>query len=553
MIHGTNQRQQFSGLSWSLLLLSFRLIACATVFSFGLGFLHAMYRTRLRSSWLRQFDEFLSTLLQSLPESMYVIIVFVVLVNLLRFGINLPGLFYDGAPRWVDTIAPAIALAIPGALYLSRILTTRLSDEQQAFYVDTARGKGVSEYGVFYRHVLPNILPMAFRQVPVLAGLVISNALFAEYFLGYMGVLFRLTQYVGWNDHSGAFGLTKPTGIPTYQMGAVFVVGLLLVVSWFMFALISTFLTSRFPEDIEPSPSPSTRTIDSRWVIAGAVCIGIVLFCSLFPGLLTTANPNATKLMDKATMTFPPFPPSRSYLLGSDASGHDLLAQTLHGTWNTLGQVLMATAIVVIGSIAVATIALVRRDSIISTFIRRIGRILSALPAMFLVFLAVYNRNLLSHSQTLQFVCWIALFEIGRGSVAYMGAMSEWYAFGFVEGAESIGMGRIRVLARPLRSWFNQFTLEFCFSEFTRILSLMTLLAMLHTYAVDKVVYLNGRPPIPAIRSGTLSWFSILGDAANNVFSILSHPFLIYAPVIALLLTLLGASFIARGLRGTRA
>lgn len=551
-IRGQGLRANFSGLNWTVLYVSFRLIVLATLLSALFGTAHALLSVQMsRRAW-RATNEWISTLFQSLPEAMYVILVFVALVFLLSHGINLPGLFHDGIPRIRDTFAPAIALAMPGGLYLRRILANRLKDEWLAPYVDTARAKGLSDRAIFYRHIVPNVLPLAFRQIPVVAGFVISSAVFAEYFLGYMGALFRFISFVGWNMNSGALSLQKPMGIPTYQAGAVFIVGLLLVFAWLIFRLLGEWLSNRVPRDVEPAPTPSRHRIDVVWLVAGVLCIGIVLFFATFPHLLTSANPFTKKLIDTKTYTFPPYPPSHVYLLGTDAAGRDLLARTLHGTFQTLFQVALTTVVVLVGSLLIATIALLNEAGWFSRFVLRFGRILSAMPVLLIVFLAVYHRNLASPYQEWQFIGWIALFEIGRGCVTFYGAMVEWYAFGFVEGAISVGQTRLGILFKPLRSWLGQFALEYVFSELTRVLSLMTLLAMLHTYAVEGIVYLSTTPPTPAIGSLQLTWFSLLGDAANQVFSIISHPFIIYAPVLALLLTMFGASFIARGLRGSR-
>ncbi|MFB5189615.1 ABC transporter permease subunit [Alicyclobacillus fastidiosus] len=550
-VDGEHLRANYAGVTGVEVWTSFRLIAVATALSFLGGLAHAVWNIRIRHRLAQHMNEFAATLLQTVPEAMYVVLVFVVLVYLLNHGINVPGLFHDGIPRWQDTFAPAIALAIPGALYLRSIVYNRLKDELEAQYVSTAVAKGLSWRRIFYVHVLPNSLPMAFLQIPVVAGFVISSALFAEYFLGYMGLLSRLTTFVGWDMTLGSFSLRKANGIPTYQGGAVAVVGLLLLASWLVFAVIGEVLAARFPSEIEPSPTPTQRKVDKPWLIAGSLLIAVVLFFSAFPRLLTKNSPNAVHEMNTQAWTYPPFAPSRTYLLGTDSAGRDLLSQTLHGTFTTLSQVVIATVIVVIGSIVVASVAVLERGWV-SQLLLRFGRTLSTAPVLFIVFLAVYHRNLSSPYQAIQFIAWIAFFEIGRGAVSFYSALVEWHRFGFIEGAKSVGQRRISIVFRQLRSWLGQFTLEFTFAEFTRVLSLMTLLAMLHTYAVDKLVALNGMPPAMAERSGQLTWFSTLGDAANDVFSIISHPFTIYAPCLALAITMIGASFLARGFRGSR-
>lgn len=83
-------------------------------------------------------------------------------------------------------------------------------------------------------------------------------------------------------------------------------------------------------------------------------------------------------------------------------------------------------------------------------------------------------------------------------------------------------------------------------------MSLMTVLAMFHMYPSERIGYVVSvtGSSLEAVKSTDLTWFSILGDAANQVGEILSSPYLIYAPLIGLLATMVGAGLISRGIRG---
>jgi ABC-type dipeptide/oligopeptide/nickel transport system permease subunit len=142
--------------------------------------------------------------------------------------------------------------------------------------------------------------------------------------------------------------------------------------------------------------------------------------------------------------------------MGTDILGRDLLARTLDGTLPTILNALVITGIVIIGSVSLATCLATSQKPFITRMVERMGRILSAMPTIFILFLAMY-----------------------------------------------------------------------------------------HTYPVEQMSIGN-------IVSAQVTWFSILGDAANQVLSIVTYPFQIYAPVLFLLITMLSASFVAHGIRGRR-
>jgi len=122
------------------------------------------------------------------------------------------------------------------------------------------------------------------------------------------------------------------------------------------------------------------------------------------------------------------------------------------------------------------------------------------------------------------------------------------------EGALAVGRGRAVILFTHLRLWLWRYVVEFFFVEFVRIGSLMTLLAAFHIYAVERTGLLAFKPfgseqwPT-GIVSGSLSWFGMIGGTTMNL-SYLSYPFFLYGPILALMVTLVGANLIARGLRG---
>lgn len=248
-----------------------------------------------------------------------------------------------------------------------------------------------------------------------------------------------------------------------------------------------------------------------------------------------------------------PFPPSRLHPFGTDQWGRDLLARSLYSTWNTLGPVLAVTGIVLTVSLALSIVSVSSGQKWLSQIVTVVGGAMASLPVLFILILALDKRNMHSPYQELQYIGWIALFETGRAAFAFQQSMEKWMTFEFVESAVIVGRSRTGVIFSHLRSWVGRFSLEFAFSEFARVLSLMTMLAAFHVYAVETlsdIPFFISFPPIQGIQSSQVSWISLIGDSTNNGACI-SYPYFLYAPVLAVVTTVMGANFIARGIRGT--
>jgi len=308
----------------------------------------------------------------------------------------------------------------------------------------------------------------------------------------------------------------------------------------------------KYPNGVEAVATPNQRKIQPHWSIVGVLFLLVLTLLTIDPHLVTPHSPTFRMLVDSTKGQSAPFPPGGSYPLGSDPAGRDMAAIVLASTWNTLLPAAMVTLVVLIGSVGIAVLTTVTSTTTLGRLISIVSNVLSAVPVIYILFLALYNRNLQSPYQAVQFMLWIAILEIGRGSAVFRESIQEWQQFAFMEGVRSIGRTRFGALMTHLRSWFGQFFLEFLFSEFSRVMSIMTVLAAFHIYIVETLGYgafMTSYPPKLGIVSAQLNWYAMIGDITNNM-GYTSYPYLLYAPVLALLITMVGANLIARGLRG---
>src|SRR5690606_2908298 len=83
---------------------------------------------------------------------------------------------------------PPVAMSLPGFVGVARLVRVTALEVDALDYVRTARAKGLSEFAVQFRHVLPNsLLPIITVVAFSLSG-IIEGAFFVETLLGIKGV-----------------------------------------------------------------------------------------------------------------------------------------------------------------------------------------------------------------------------------------------------------------------------------------------------------------------------------------------------------------------------
>lgn len=233
-VRGQDLTSNYYGLTWGEVGATVRLVVLAIAMSLVIGMAAAFVRFEIRRPGVTWLFEIISVAMESIPEPLHVVIAVVVALYLMvgQGWHNLP-LFPEGFPNWSDTWIPAAALALPGAFYVDRILHMELQDEITKPYVTTAFAKGLSRNHVVYKHVFANAGSTVLKQMPVVVSIVVSSALFAEFFMDYQGALYQFTDAIGWNMVTGTYqSFEKPFHLPLYQPGLVFVIGALAVGIW---------------------------------------------------------------------------------------------------------------------------------------------------------------------------------------------------------------------------------------------------------------------------------------------------------------------------------
>ena len=120
------------------------------------------------------------------------------MILVLIFAINLRWFSAGGFPGWADPFAaikaltlPAIALALPQAAILARVMRSALLDTLDQDYIRTARAKGLSRAQTIRRHALCNALIPVLTIIGLQFSFLIAGAIIIEnvFFLPGLGRL----------------------------------------------------------------------------------------------------------------------------------------------------------------------------------------------------------------------------------------------------------------------------------------------------------------------------------------------------------------------------
>jgi ABC-type dipeptide/oligopeptide/nickel transport system permease component/ABC-type transport system substrate-binding protein len=157
-------------------------LVLAAAVAFPVGFAAAARRGRASDAWLTSLTQ-LGLAIPNFWLGMLLVLVFAVGLHATSAG-GFPGWDAGFWPALRALTLPAVALAMPQAAILARVLRGALIDTLDEDYIRSARAKGASEAQILWRHALPNalvpvltILGMQFSFL-LAGGVIIENVFF---------------------------------------------------------------------------------------------------------------------------------------------------------------------------------------------------------------------------------------------------------------------------------------------------------------------------------------------------------------------------------------
>jgi peptide/nickel transport system permease protein len=218
-------------------------------------------------------------------------------------------------------------------------------------------------------------------------------------------------------------------------------------------------------------------------------------------------------------------PPGGDHLLGTDDLGRDQLSRLLHGARTSL---LAAAQAVGIGALLGIPLGILAgyRGRVTDAVLARIMDVLMSLPGIILALtvVAVFGRNIVTAMAAVGVILVPRFFRVARA------ASQDIRHETFVEASRTIGCTPARILGRHV--------LPNILPVLVVQMSIMLGVAVTAEASLS-FLGLGVQPPAP-------SWGSMLNSAFANV---VIAPYLVYAPGVAIALTVLALALVGDGLR----
>lgn len=196
-------RQPIADLIGQRLGSTLQLTVAAAILMVIFGVLLGAVLATTRSRIVREVLDWIATVSLALPpfvSGVILIFVFAVAWGLLPSGGD-ASLIDDPGDALRRLILPSIAMALPAAPAIARLLATEMRRSAEQEFILTARSKGADRNRITWRHIVPNSLGPAVIEVGIRIGHLLGGAVVAEAIFARPGLGSLLIQSVQTRDY----------------------------------------------------------------------------------------------------------------------------------------------------------------------------------------------------------------------------------------------------------------------------------------------------------------------------------------------------------------
>lgn len=183
---------------------SLAVIGTSLFLSIGLGILKGIYDYRASGKKRSLLGSGLTWIVQSVPDFLFILLVEWLVIH------YYPNIRFFSHKHGDAFLIPSLLVCVYPLLYLSRITSTALAEQEGRMYIQVARSKGIKERAIFYRHVFANCLGTILTHLPSAFVYLFSNLLLVEYFMNYPGIANLLFRAMDSNASFGTGGNYQP-------------------------------------------------------------------------------------------------------------------------------------------------------------------------------------------------------------------------------------------------------------------------------------------------------------------------------------------------------
>lgn len=179
----------------------------ALVFAVGLGVPLGCIAAWKRGTWLDHGSMFLAIAGVSLPS--YLVASLLILVFAFWLGWLPPALWEEPS----SVVLPALTLGVRPLALIARLTRASMLEALASDYIRTARGKGLPEAGVIFKHALKNSLIPVVTVIGPLAAALVTGSFLVEIVFQIPGMGKHFVQAVTNRDYPLVMGVTLTYGV----------------------------------------------------------------------------------------------------------------------------------------------------------------------------------------------------------------------------------------------------------------------------------------------------------------------------------------------------
>lgn len=526
--------------------------------------LRASRRTKVAAA-----SEFVQIILESLPDFF---VVTTVLLAAFYWSMHHPiiGLL-NQTGFWKGTVVPGVILSILPSMYMARMVRMTIADQYGQQYLITARSKGLKERYIRIKHLLPNAYSTILSTLLPALGMMLSSLMIVEFLFDHKGVVNGLYSAIG---ETGMYPVYRPsdadvTQVNFYAYDPALVFGYIVACLVFLLACWGILRTLLGVVGYRGVKNPYTSSFTERqsrkgrnWQLRiGLTTFGAVVLLGIFGGLLPLPSPTSVDALEHTAsgdLNIPAYPPfTGPHILGSDDVGHDLLSQAIHGTIPTLWMLFLFSLIILGVSALLAIAASVWKVKGVRFILQTWSSFFQIVPGVIFALLvldipdvfwagSIINENYITwmFTHTLVVTAVICSTEIGRVAMSFLTFLDDLGDKSFMEASEISGSSPWFKLKLHYLHPFTDIVLEQSVVTMSRVLLLVATLGFFAHSLSQEWVNQDMSGWTQYILS--TDWGSML---ATNAHAFYRYPWVDYAPVLLITITVFSLNFIRIGIR----